>query len=156
MLVFSGDMSVKCIDYMLEKESKLSGICALIASIIVGIPLLFATIFYNALFSLFYSVLILFVLLAFKRASKKNYGNIIPKTIVIEKDGTMTAEGEKFFWTAFADNVKEVLDCGDWYHIIFLYPYRNPRFVCQKSLIMQGTLDDFEKFFNGKIIRKEK
>ena len=53
-------------------------------------------------------------------------------------------------------DVKVVVDWGEWYDIIFYFPYKSVGFICQKDLIVEGTIEEFEKLFEGKIIRKYK
>lgn len=52
------------------------------------------------------------------------------------------------------EHIKKVIDYGDYYYISFRYPHKIIGCLCQKDLIVQGTIEDFERFFNGKIIRK--
>ena len=65
----------------------------------------------------------------------------------------MHSISEKFDWERDVSEVKEVIDYGKWYYIKFTYFARNPRFVCEKALLCQGTLEEFEKIFKGKINR---
>lgn len=51
---------------------------------------------------------------------------------------------------------KKVVDYGRYYYI-FLYRLDPSKgIVCQKDLLIKGTLEEFEKLFDGKIIRKLK
>ena len=50
--------------------------------------------------------------------------------------------------------VKKVIDVGEWYYVVFKGGSLNSAFVCQKNLLKQGTLDEFEALFEDKIIRK--
>lgn|GEM_PF-2504130 len=61
-------------------------------------------------------------------------------------------------------DVRKVIDYGEWYEIVF-YGRKNGYYadeknllycICQKDLIVTGTIEDFEKLFEGKIIRKHK
>lgn len=53
--------------------------------------------------------------------------------------------------------VKKVIDTGDWYYVIFnRINDISASFVCQKDLIREGTLEQFEALFEGKIVRKYK
>ena len=54
------------------------------------------------------------------------------------------------------NSVKEILDYGEWYYFIFNYEDRDPYFVCQKDLLTQGTLEEFEALFEGKIVDMSK
>ena len=49
--------------------------------------------------------------------------------------------------------IKKVLDAGDCYYII--YADINNCIVCQKNLIKEGTIEEFETLFEGKIVRKK-
>ena len=49
--------------------------------------------------------------------------------------------------------VKKVIDMGEWYYIIFKFGDISNSWICQKDLITQGTIEDFEKIFEGKIKR---
>lgn len=50
--------------------------------------------------------------------------------------------------------IKKVLDYEDCYYVI--YGDMNNSIVCQKDLLTEGSIEEFETLFQGKIIRKEK
>lgn len=50
--------------------------------------------------------------------------------------------------------VKKVIDAGEWYYLIFKFGDISNSWVCQKDLITQGTIEEFEKLFENKIVRK--
>ena len=50
--------------------------------------------------------------------------------------------------------VKSVFDMGTYYYIKFSTIKNTPIFICQKDLIVQGTIEEFEELFKDKIIRK--
>ena len=84
---------------------------------------------------------------------KKPHSLILPKTIRLQGD-TIISESEKFCETRNLGDVKEVIDKGDWYQIKFFFPNKSARFVCQKSLTTQGSLAEFEKIFEAKLIHR--
>lgn len=47
--------------------------------------------------------------------------------------------------------IKKVIDDRDCYYLI--YADISNAFICEKNLLRQGTLEEFEKLFEGKIIR---
>lgn len=51
--------------------------------------------------------------------------------------------------------VKKIIDMGEWYYIIFKFGDISNSWICQKDLITIGTIEEFEKIFEGKIIRKQ-
>ena len=50
--------------------------------------------------------------------------------------------------------VKTAYDYGEFYFLSFPMGKKSGNFVCQKDLLTQGTLEEFEKLFDGKIVRK--
>ena len=52
--------------------------------------------------------------------------------------------------------VNYVNDYGKWYQVFFKIGFGYRYIICQKDLITQGTIEDFEKIFEGKIVRKYK
>ena len=52
--------------------------------------------------------------------------------------------------------VELVIDFGYFYHIKFSFGNGRYMFICQKNLLVKGTLEEFEAIFEGKIIRKIK
>lgn len=98
-------------------------------------------------------ILVLIVFLAGIKPREKSYGLIMTKRVRIEED-YLESEGSRFNETRTIDQVKRVIDYGEWYKITFNFPYKSQRFICQKDLIIQGTIEDFESLFSDKIIRR--
>ena len=80
--------------------------------------------------------------------------SFLPLKIIFHKNGHMESISKSFHWVKTTDNVEQVLDYGAWYEIKFVPSEKNFRFVCQKDLLVKGTIEDFEKMFEGKLIRK--
>lgn len=77
----------------------------------------------------------------------------------IEIDGTrVRAERPYHLGTPFVEistgEVKKLVDYGKYYYI--LYGGVNRAIICQKDLLVEGTLEEFENIFAGKIVRKLK
>jgi len=53
-------------------------------------------------------------------------------------------------------DASELIDYGYFYHIKFPPQKASDKFICQKNLLVKGTLEEFEALFEGKIIRKIK
>ena len=99
-------------------------------------------------------MLIIVALAASAPFIKSNESAILPSHIVIYDDGRMESMSENFHWVQRIDQIKEIIDWGDWYQIVFLPSSKNLRFICQKDLISYGSLADFENLFQGKIVRR--
>lgn len=50
--------------------------------------------------------------------------------------------------------IKKIIDEGNFYVIIF--GEHSNGIVCQKNLIVEGSIEEFEKLFEGKIVRNKK
>ena len=77
-----------------------------------------------------------------------------PREVTI-KDGMMYVVGKKCEAIRLVKNVKKVIDFGEWYHIFFLFGFKSPYFVCQKDLLVQGTIEEFERLFDDIIERRD-
>jgi len=48
--------------------------------------------------------------------------------------------------------VEKVVDAGDYWYFVFEGGKMPVGYICQKNLLTEGTLEDFEKIFEGKIV----
>lgn len=86
--------------------------------------------------------------------SKKENLKVMPYKIEI-KDGYITAITKRQVETKAIEMVKEVVDYGEFYDLQFYYiAGRSFAFICQKDLLTQGTLEEFERIFKDKLIKK--
>lgn len=151
MIEFRGEISENCRRYIVKKESKNARIGMAIVAGVFCVPIVILAITWHWIIVMAIPVLILSVILAGIPPKKNNYSLIIPERIVIDND-VIVSESKKFRYDRMIYHVKKIVDMGDWYHIFFYYRYRSPRFICEKDLITQGTIDEFEKIFQGKIV----
>ncbi len=80
--------------------------------------------------------------------TKKEKEKITPQKVYIEND-MIVSKSNAMVDTRFMKDVKEVRDYGEFYYFVFkAYSYR---FVCQKDLLTQGSIEEFESLFAGKI-----
>lgn len=151
MIEFNGTLSDKCKQYMLKKE--IHKLFAIIMSIPLFALIIFFSVTWHWSMLLALPCVVFYVILLCMPPRKSSYGLIFPSLIQIKDSGEMYVTGEKFYCKQSISQVKLVEDHGEWYHIVFRYPYTNPRFVCQKNLLTKGTIEEFERIFEGKIIR---
>ncbi len=80
--------------------------------------------------------------------TKKEKEKITPQKVYIDGD-MIVSKSNAAVDTRFMKDVKEVRDYDEFYYFVFkAYSYR---FVCQKDLLTQGTIEEFENLFTGKI-----
>ncbi len=102
---------------------------------------------------IFCFVLAALTLLLPKIQTKKEKEKITPQKVYIENE-IIISQSNALIESRYIEDVKEVRDYGEFYYLTFPFGKYSYRFVCQKNLLSQGTLDDFESLFEGKIVRK--
>ena len=152
MIEFSGTLSKNCKKYIIKRARKISLIGSSLVSFIFLIPSIILTC-NNLIYLMFVIVLIMFPLFSFFPLSDKSLQYLIPEKIEISND-IIISKGKKYEFAREISSVKKIIDFGDWYHIFFIYPDRSENFICQKSLIVKGTIEEFETMFEDKIVRK--
>lgn len=155
MLIFSGDLSQNVKSNVVKKQKILTSLVALTISCIFSIPFIVLTIQYNWIFII--AILTIFTLPIFQYFSFKGsvLDLILPNKVIIDNQFIVSL-GKNFRHERKIQYVKKIVDYGDWYQIFFKYPYKNQTYICQKDLIKEGTIEDFENLFKGKIVRKIK
>lgn len=153
MIEFKGELSEPCKKFVLDNNSRVARICA----IIVCAPLAALDIWWAVSNDLFYLIvlpaLVMCVSLAGIKPKGKDYELIMTKRVTIDGN-CLESEGGQLTEARSIDQIKCVIDYGEWYKIIFRFPNKSQRFICQKDLITQGTIEDFENLFADKIIRR--
>ena len=157
MIKFEGEISKACRKYIFGCYVRFSLFPAILVEIVIGVPVVVLLI--NRFALPWYLILITVALfLAFGVAivipsSKDLNKTVIPKDTTIE-DGQITVHCIKFEECMPVERVTKVFDLGEWYHISFGIIRDQGRMVCQKDLMVQGTIQEFEALFEGKIVRK--
>lgn len=154
MIEFKGELSKTCKEFVVKNEAY----CARKVAIIAYVPFAVAEIIWWAvsgklLVLIALPVLVMAAFLAGIKPNEKGYGLIMTKRVTIDGN-VLECEGDQFHDIKSIDRVKSVIDYGEWYKIEFRLPGNSQRFICQKDLITQGTIEDFEKLFADKIIRR--
>ena len=80
--------------------------------------------------------------------------NSLAKQIYI-KDGMIFYVTDKGTVTQALEGVKGVRDFGEYYVLIFRDSRNFSQIICQKDLLTNGTIEQFEELFDGKIVRKQ-
>ena len=94
-------------------------------------------------------LLLLIILVAFPR--KKEKSEVMPTKIFSDVEYIVSQSKKTEEYLLFED-VKKIVDYGEFYNV-FLNGKYSYAFICQKSLLTQGTLEEFEAHFEGKIER---
>lgn len=159
MIEFNGKLSDECFKFSFRKRNIASGLMILILNSALFLSVFtLAIIFKNWQYAIpLLGMLILITIGAFvvpyKRVEVLNFS----KTIIVENDA--------IFFTVFGgksdldkrsiDKVKKVVDYGKWYIIYFKRGDDTSSLVCEKNLIIKGTLQEFEEIFRTKLLKKQ-
>ena len=94
----------------------------------------------------------LFVIFSLLPPGKNAQKLFVPTRVILNsEEGFIVQRCEKIERAYPIDTVESVIDYGEWYHLIFKSPNRIKYFVCQRNLIIKGSLDEFEALFKDKI-----
>ena len=137
MIVFSGELDKNSKQYVKNKLLKFTAKISIMILLVLSIPIILLSLLWEKLILLFLIVVVLISISFFMGVNKQ------------------ILEGENIYQKKSINTVKKVIDFGDWYHIVFKFPAKSIYCVCQKNLLEEGTIEEFEAVFEGKIVRKK-
>lgn len=157
MIEFYGELSDKCKIDNAKRHTKKAGLVFLIATLFVaGVTIPIGVLRDVWIYSLvLIAFFVVFTIVAFI-PSKRFLSYKIPSRLIVENDtiSYLAIGAKNSLVSRPVSKVRKVIDMGDWYYIIFKFGDITNSWVCQKNLIIKGTIEDFEKLFDEKIIRK--
>lgn len=157
MIVFNGYISGKAEKYYFKKTRILGQRLLLFAAIMISPWVIWWSIKTHNWFVLVgYSLIFLVIpLLAIIPPSKKSKKELTPKKIFIE-DGYIICVADRFTESRLIADVKQVNEYDEFYEITFPFGKVSDKFICQKSLLSEGTLEEFERIFEkqGTVFKK--
>lgn len=155
MIEFKGYLTGVAEKYFNRKTRMLGGNILLVSLALVCIPLIAFGIKYQnwLIVRICCFGFITVPIMTFIPRGKKEKKSFLPKRIFVEDD-CIICVADKYTETKFIEDVKKVFDYGDFYYLSFPMGNISDKFICQKSLLTKGSLEDFESLFEGKIERK--
>ncbi len=153
MIKFAGCVSDEVQRHIKKKEYKRTAIVAailyiLFSGIVITVSLL--TDLIGLSFLILTTVFLIMMLLP-----QKGIVKWLPKEIFIDGETIVFTSAEQQVNREFV-HVKHLSDCGNWYEFEFYFPHKNIYFVCQKNLLVEGTIEEFENLFADKIKRRSR
>ena len=154
MIEFSGYLNGAAEKHF-HKKAKILGQKILLSSVLILLPAIISisirmktcgvVIAYCSLF-----IIIPLLVLIPKR--KKERVAITPKKVFTEGEYIICV-ADKYTESRLLNGAKLLRDFGEFYEIVFPFGKISDKFICQKDLCTQGTLEEFEALFEGKIVR---
>ena len=142
---FAGELSDENKRYLLKEQIKLNLVMGILFPFILSVPIVLLAVYYYKLILLFliipFLILVMFIINPF-------YSKEFPKEIEIIDDVIYITTGFATYSRDVAA-VKKVYDIGDAYYFSFYLP-KTSVCLCQKDLLVEGTLEDFEQIIQSK------
>lgn len=147
MIVFEGKISGQCLKNYDKRYRKEYLTIISITSLII-LFIVFLILGFNWIFFLCAGICALtYIPLLFRF----NHSSTLPYKMTVDLDeGTVIFNSKNREDFMMINDIDEIYDFGEYYQIEDI----SYMFFCQKNLLVQGTLEEFEKAFDGKIIRK--
>lgn len=155
MIEFRGELSKKNQKIMNKIQRQTSIFAGCEASLVLAIIITVLMVKVDIICAFGYIICGFVIAFSFLPVPKKNWYLVCPQSVVIDDEG-ITSTGIKFSVYRLLSQIKRIDDCGDYYKFWFEFPHQSPYFLCQKDLIMQGSIEEFEEMFADKIVRKVK
>lgn len=156
MITFNGEVSDNARFFMKKLEANTVIIVSCIFFAIFSIPIILLGIYDDWIAAVFFAPLSLPVLFGvLYRTIPTDLKKIRMPTKVSIMSDIMISSGKDFEYGRYYDDVKKVVDYGEWYHMVFYFPHKIVYYVCQKDLIREGTIEEFEELFKDKLVRKK-
>ena len=155
MFEFNGLITGNCKNFLINRQVRNQTIasaitCLLFTPVVIALSVLIDIAFLILMIPL--SMLVLFSLI---KPGKKTQKSFLPICIRIDSDeGIIVRTTDNDKTVRSISSIKCIEDYGDWYYFVFNYESRDPYFVCQKDLLSIGRIEELEKLFGDKIIRK--
>ena len=163
MIEFSGMLTGDCRKYAIKSIRIRFFVAMVLTSIVVTLPCVYISYLVQEKIILLFLIgpaYLLFV--ASLPPSKGILSQTIPfrvrlnceeNTFIYEVKINRTRSSEDF---KMIDDIVKVIDYGEWYTVIIPIGLVGRDINCQKDLLTQGTLEEFEALFEGKIERRIK
>lgn len=156
MIEFNGYLTDKAKDFYLTDcvKTKRTVLLVLFLAVLPAMVFNSLLLFKNPIILILYLIIaaVFIILPGIKSNSAKNLKTLPNK--VYCSGAEVTSVSDNVTVTKSVNEAKTVIDYGDFYIIKFAGFKTDEKFICQKSLLAGGSLEEFEKLFADKIKRK--
>ena len=152
LFIFRGTPNYRTQKYFYKKDFKQT--CMVMIFLIcpvLGIPSILAGIYFSIWFFSWFSLACIIGSVVVMKMTQRAQ---LCTRIAIDEREVLVENHEGACATRSVEDIKKVVDHGEFYEIIFYWGIRFGDCVCQKDLIIEGTIEEFEEMFKDKIERK--
>ena len=160
MIEFNGDFSQKKQNDLAKLVTKQTLLRLIVLTIIFSIIILILAFVWSMAFLIMVAYVIvacfIYALTVYLRYRKgKALYGMLPKKISVDSCGNIKAEWKNTYILKKYFDIRKIVDFDE-YYCIYFKPFKGNDIFCQKNLLTQGTIEDFERIFEDKIVRKTK
>ncbi len=155
MIEFKGSISQITQKHLVKKQRILALLISIFTTLAVLPTSIWIAFYIKSYFflNIVCAVVLVFLLLPLRPFTKGELAKMFPKKITIQDEYMVSVTGYGSE-SKLIEDVKEVRDYGEFYDIVFPIGKTSNNFICQKDLLVSGTIEEFEAKFKGKIVRK--
>lgn len=146
MIVFKGELSENVKKEMSRNFRKILLVLCLSFALITGVVILVLTLKLNHMFAFCFVFPALFLILPFLPFKLEAGSEFLIEKIEISDEDIAVHTKESFNWYG-VEHVKKIVNKSDCYIIYVRQGLAKMEIVCQKDLITEGTLEEFEEKF---------
>ena len=148
MIEFNGQLTGKSKQFVINNMRRGLLVLSTVVFLFLGIPITVFAMAYN--YMLFFLLIPVGIIFLNPFCQSDNMKNPFVAKITIEDERVIYEHGNVYNSYDISE-VIEVIEYQEYYHILF--NNFNKNYVCQKDLLTQGTIEEFEALFEGKITR---
>lgn len=154
MIDFAGQISGEAEKHFLKRTSSLEQVITLVGMCFPLPIIVFLSLRMRSwmIFGVYAVLVVLFLLMLLIPKSKKERQAITPKRIYLEYEEIICVTNRHAEARKISD-VKYVRDYGAFYELGFPFGKISRNFICQKDLLVNGMIEEFESLFEDKIVR---
>lgn len=149
-IVFEGELSEKNKNVIVKAQQRKNTVFGIIFGVLLCVPITLLVIKVSLICIALYSMSVIMII---GQCFPPSASLVCPNTIVVDQED-VSSLGKIFSQHRKVYDIKSIDDCGDFYRIWFSFPHKSILFLCQKDLVVEGTIEDFEELFVDKIVRK--
>ena len=157
VIEFYGDYSKEAENFALRQNAKQNVVCVSLVALLLTVILLLIAFLCDFWLIMFFEIALVAVIgitwFAPYLERKKHLRLLLPEKVTIDRDGTIFATWQDISVAEPKDNVKKIICKGDCCYIVFRRA-RARGCLLQKSLLQVGSVEDFERLFAERIVRK--
>lgn len=156
MFEFSGLLSNESKNFLYKKQKKLELLSIGSVCFVFSIPIVILAFTIHLVFLSDFFVIGMALFAPFLPTVEKGFWKHMPNRILIDtSENTILYQSEKSNFSDEVSNISVIYDYGKFYHIKFNNT-PDSYYILQKDLIVKGTIQEFEEYFNDIIVKKSR